>query len=253
MRKTCTQLAILVVAVLMVLPVAVTGQDTTNATVVPVTTATGAVSPVTTGIPPNTTATIPVSTTTTVSPANATPLSNTTTQTPTETVSATAVTSVVTTTTPVPVTSPVGQVAAGNVTVASSPLGASILIDGVYYGVTPANLTGIPAGNHMVRLALSGYYDYEGTLYVLPGQVTTEFGTLPPIGGPSYTRPLTVRATPVIVTTTEPEATVQPAATSSGGTLENPSVIGAIIGGIITAVIGAAATIFTHIWKTKKE
>ncbi len=251
MRNTCTQLVILVVAALMVLPVSVAGQDTMNATVVP-TTATGAATPVTTGVPPNTTATIPVTTSATVPLVNTTPVSNTTMQTPTETVPVTTATTVVTTAVPVTTIEQVTQVPVGNITVASSPLGASILIDGVYYGVTPANLTGIPAGNHMVRLALSGYYDYEGTLYVVPGQVTNDFGTLQPLGG-SYTRPLAVHATPLIVPTTGPAVTIQPTVTSPGGALENPSVIGAIIGGIITAVIGAAATIFTHIWKIKKE
>ncbi len=76
MKKTCTQLIILVVVALTVLPVSVAGQDTTNATVVPTATATASVSTVATTVPPNTTVTIPVTTATTVLPANTTPLSN---------------------------------------------------------------------------------------------------------------------------------------------------------------------------------
>jgi hypothetical protein len=130
----------------------------------------------------------------------------------------------------------------------SSPLGASILIDGRYYGTTPANLTSLPAGNHIIRLALSGYYDYEGTVYVLAGQTTHAFGTLQPLN--QYTAPPTAvptSAAPIII---EVPATVVP--TQTGGPLENPGVLVAVIG-VITACIGAAATVFSHIFKAKKE
>jgi len=65
-----------------------------------------------------------------------------------------------------------------NLVVYSSPSGASIWIDGKYYGITPAQLTNIPTGNHIIRLSLSGYYDYEGTVYVIADQVTHSTGTL---------------------------------------------------------------------------
>jgi hypothetical protein len=136
----------------------------------------------------------------------------------------------------------------GSMSVYSSPLGASILIDGRYYGTTPANLTSLPAGNHIIRLALSGYYDYEGTVYVLAGQTTHAFGTLQPLN--QYTAPPTAvptSAAPIII---EVPATVVP--TQTGGPLENPGVLVAVIG-VITACIGAAATVFSHIFKAKKE
>ena len=158
--------------------------------------------------------------------------------------------SLTTMTTPISPASPALQVSTGNISVASSPLGASILIDGVYYGTTPGNLTGIPAGNHIVRLTLSGYYDYEGTIYIVPGQIASVFGLLPPLSGTVLWNSQPV--TSVTVTTTPPSATVQTTQPSSGGIFENPTVIAAVIG-IITACIGAGATIFTHISKTKKE
>jgi hypothetical protein len=135
----------------------------------------------------------------------------------------------------------------GDIGVYSSPLGASILIDGRYYGTTPANLTAIPAGNHIIRLSLSGYYDYEGTVYVLAGQTNHAFGTLQPLN--QYTVPPTpvpTTAAPIIIEV--PTA----APTPSQGPLENPGVWVAIIG-VITATIGAAATVFSHIFKAKKE
>ncbi|MFA4860093.1 PEGA domain-containing protein [Methanoregula sp.] len=140
----------------------------------------------------------------------------------------------------------VTQASTGNLTTASSPLGASVLIDGVYHGVTPGTISGIAAGNHIVRLTLSGYYDYEGTIYVVPGQVTSVYGTLPPLRGQ------VVSTSTLTSSTTAPVATPVPTTTSSSGVFENPTVIAAIIG-IITASIGAAATVFTHVAKMKKE
>jgi hypothetical protein len=243
MKKIFLQLTILIVVALILSPVSAVGQNTSNSTIVPTTMVTGEVSTVTTQVSPNTTTTsVPVNVTTTVLPTTTTLLP-------------------VTTTAPVPSTSvttavPVSQdtqATVGNITVASSPLGASILIDGVYYGTTPGDFTGIPTGNHIVRLALSGYYDYEGTMYVVPGQETSVFGTLPPLTG-YYTQPPTQPANPVPTPTTVPAETVKltPTQTSSGGALENPTIIAAIIG-VITACIGAGATLYPHLSKMKKE
>jgi len=147
------------------------------------------------------------------------------------------------TTTPSPT-----QPNSGSVSVYSSPLGASVLIDGRYYGTTPANLTDISSGNHIIRLSLSGYYDYEGTIYVIPGQTNHAYGTLPPLGQFSTSpTPVPTTAVPIIV---QVPVTAEP--TQSQAPLENPGVIAAIIG-VITATIGAVATIFSHIFKAKKE
>ena len=130
------------------------------------------------------------------------------------------------------------QLLTGNVSVHSSPSGASILIDGIYVGTTPANVTNIGPGNHIIRLTLSGYYDYEGTIYVLAGQTANAFGTLPPL---NHYNP-TSAATPIVVAV---PVTAEP--TQSGGFLDN-SILVAIIG-VVTAVIGAVATLFSR----KKE
>ncbi len=146
------------------------------------------------------------------------------------------------------VTTPAGTPSnAGSVSVYSSPLGASVLIDGRYYGTTPANLTDIQPGNHIIRLSLSGYYDYEGTIYVLAGQTTHAYGTLPPLNQVISSNTVTPVATPIIVAV---PVTAEP--TPKQGAFENPGVIAAIIG-VITASIGAIATIFSHISKAKKE
>jgi len=243
-KKVSRYLTIFVMVAFIVVPVSVSGQNGTNSTIIPNTTDTVLESLTTTQVPVEATTTVPVTNTTTTAPANTTLIPNTT----GVTVNETTVATINGTTEPTPVTdaTTVAQVSSGTITAASSPLGASILIDGVYYGTTPVNLTGIPSGNHIVRLTLSGYYDYEGTTYVLPGQVTNVFGTLPPLAGAALVSP-DVTAAPVT-----PEATVQPTQTSSTGPLDNPAVIAAVIG-TVTACIGAGATIFTHYAKMKKE
>ncbi len=131
----------------------------------------------------------------------------------------------------------------GDVSVYSSPLGASILVDGKYYGTTPANLTGLSPGNHILRLALSGYYDYEGTIYIVKGETAHAFGILQPLNQ------LSSQQTYIPVTVV-PAATVTE--TEAKGILENSSVLVALIG-VITAAIAAAATIFSNWAKVKKE
>jgi hypothetical protein len=131
----------------------------------------------------------------------------------------------------------------GGIDVYSSPSGASILIDGVSYGTTPASLTGLAQGTHIIRLVQTGYYDYEGTIYIVPGQTAHAFGTLPPLAQ------ATASATPVpiaIVVTVAPTATTQ-----AGSILSNSSVLVALIG-VITALIAAGATMFTHLFKKKE-
>jgi hypothetical protein len=230
MKKICLSLLALVMVALMVVPVFGAGLNETNVT--PTTEIVGTTTeiPVTTEVVPEATT---VNTTTVVSTAATTS--------PTVTIAET--TAPVTTVTTVPVTT-AGQDTLGNITVASSPMGAAFLIDGVYRGITPLDLTGIPSGNHIVRLTLSGYYDYEGSVYVIPNQVTSVFGTLHPVGSTSAVV-ITAAATPE-VTTPGPTVTTQPSET--GDVFENPTVLAAIIG-IVTASIGAIATIFPHIKK----
>jgi hypothetical protein len=138
------------------------------------------------------------------------------------------------------------QPSSGNVTVHSSPPGASILIDGVYQGTTPFTVSGLNQGNHIIRLALSGYYDYEGTIYIIAGQTTNAFGTLPPLNQISSQNTVSPVATPIVIAV---PVTAEP--TQKPGGLDN-SILVAIIG-VITAVIGAGATLLSHMSKTKKE
>jgi hypothetical protein len=146
-----------------------------------------------------------------------------------------------------PVTTLTVQTSPGTVMIYSSPSGAAILIDGDYQGTTPANITRMVSGYHVLTLTLSGYYDYSSKVYIPEGKDTTLFGTLNPVGLP----PVQVTS-PLITTTPEPAITVNVSPTPGSGVLENPGVLVAIIG-VITASIGAIATIFSHIFKAKKE
>jgi len=139
------------------------------------------------------------------------------------------------------------QTSTGNIMVYSSPSGAAILIDGDYQGTTPANITRMASGYHVLTLTLSGYYDYSSKVYIPEGKDTKLFGTLNPVGLP----PVQVTS-PSITTSPEPAITGVVSPTPGSGVLENPGVLVAIIG-VITATIGAIATIFSHIFKAKKE
>lgn len=239
MKNTCTHLLALVLVALMIVPVFAADTNATN------TSPTSGVTETTTSA---TTTTVAPATTETVSETTVAPINTTTTVTAVTTESVNA-----TTATTAPVTTAVTTVSGaaedtlGEITAASSPLGAALLIDGAYYGTTPVTLNNIPVGNHIVRLTLSGYYDYEGSIYVTPDKVTNVFGTLQPVGSSvAIITPAATNAEPVAT------VTVQATQTSAGGIFDSPTVIAAIIG-IITACIGAGATIFTHIAKTKKE
>lgn len=155
------------------------------------------------------------------------------------TTTAAATQPVITTASPAPVAGTTGEVM-----VYSSPTGASILIDGVYCGTTPGKVSDIPAGNHILRLTLSGYHDYEGSIYVLAGQTTQGYGTLQPL---SQIIVAPTGAPTAVVTVFVPVMTVipEPDDEDDKGLLGNSSIIVALIG-VITALIAAVASIFSR-------
>ena len=249
MKSTCAHLILLfAIALMIVAPVLADDTNTTNTTTTVATTV--ETTPVTTA---ETTPATSIPTTTMVATTTS-PAEQTTTAPPATTGTTAPVTTITTVATTV-TTAPVSTVSTGEISVASSPLGAAILIDGVYRGTTPVNVTGLASGTHMLQLELSGYNDYEGTIYVVAGQSSPVYGTLHPMGGTSsqiIVATASAPATTVAPVTTVPQTTSTTSAASSESPLENPTVLAALIG-IITAAIGAGATIFTHNASLKKE
>jgi len=56
----------------------------------------------------------------------------------------------------------------GNIYAASTPSGADLFIDGIYYGTTPRIVRNVPPGLRTIRLSLDGYRDYEQKVTVKP-------------------------------------------------------------------------------------
>ncbi|MDD1683768.1 MAG: PEGA domain-containing protein [Methanoregula sp.] len=242
---------VLLSLLLMVLPISAANDTAPASNATPATTVvstlttnTTTVVTVVTTLTPNAT---PATTVATTMTSNTTPTATKTTATPRKTTvaatrTATAVTTAVLT---ISVTE---TPTIGSVMVYSSPTGASILIDGVYRGTTPKNVDGVSAGNHILRLSLSGYYDYEGSIYIVPGKTAQGYGTLQPLSLVTSAVPTPTVVVPVIV----PVITATPEPTRDAGLLGNSSVLVAIIG-VITALIAAGASVFAHIKPPKKE
>ncbi|MFA4876557.1 MAG: PEGA domain-containing protein [Methanoregula sp.] len=60
----------------------------------------------------------------------------------------------------------------GQVSVVSSPPGASVFLDNVFKGVTPVTLHDVPEGSHIISLKLQGYSDAVQTITVTGGKST---------------------------------------------------------------------------------
>ena len=63
------------------------------------------------------------------------------------------------------------------VTIESTPGGASLFINGKSEGVTPARLT-LPFGNSNIKLTRNGYADYNGVIHVTEGQDVYRFSLI---------------------------------------------------------------------------
>ncbi|MEN6610298.1 MAG: PEGA domain-containing protein [Methanoregulaceae archaeon] len=64
------------------------------------------------------------------------------------------------------------QSGTGIINITSSPSGADIYIDDIYYGFTPKTIGNQPAGVHAVRLILAGEMSWEGNVTVNSGEET---------------------------------------------------------------------------------
>ncbi|HJJ54850.1 MAG TPA: PEGA domain-containing protein [Methanocorpusculum sp.] len=58
----------------------------------------------------------------------------------------------------------------GTIHVTSSPVGATVTVDGTYYGTTPISVPNLNAGSHTVKVSAAGYEDNVQTVNVNAGQ-----------------------------------------------------------------------------------
>ncbi|MDD1653184.1 MAG: PEGA domain-containing protein [Methanomicrobiales archaeon] len=136
-------------------------------------------------------------------------------------------------TTVIPTSTATTAVTKGNVIIHSNPLGATVFLDGLYRGETPLEVSGITAGFHSLKMTMEGRYDYDGSVTAVAGETVTAFGSLP-------------KQEAYVIS----EGTPLPATTTSAPGDGNPLASPVVIGGAITAAIGALVTIYTQ--KTKK-
>jgi hypothetical protein len=77
----------------------------------------------------------------------------------------------------------------GSIYAVSLPQGASVYVDGQYYGPAPQIASGLTPGYHQVRLSLQGFQDWAGQVLVTAGTTTTVSQTLyaTPTTSPTFT------------------------------------------------------------------
>jgi len=63
----------------------------------------------------------------------------------------------------------------------SNPSSADVYINGVYKGKTPLSLTDLSSGTYNVKISLSGYEEYNETVYLAPGDLKQINVTLKPM------------------------------------------------------------------------
>lgn len=86
----------------------------------------------------------------------------------------------------------------GELTIRTTPPGASVFLDGSNVGVSPVHLTEIPAGIHQVRAVFPGYSDWRADVEILPSSTKKLVGDLSPLSQekPTEKRKLLVELIP---------------------------------------------------------
>ncbi len=117
--------------------------------------------------------------------------------------------------TPVPTATPA---LVGWVTIASTPMGASVSMDGKALGTTPLAGIEISSGtSHTVKVTMAGYEPYTTSVTVSPGEESAVDATLTPI----------VTTVPTTEPTPEPTVTIQPIGSDKGWFRINCNINGA--------------------------
>lgn len=95
----------------------------------------------------------------------------------------------------------------GTVSVFSTPAGATVYIDGVYYGSAPVTADLAPA-SHAIKVSLAGYNDYIASVSVAAGQSLPLYVTLVQASGTftATTAPTLMQATTTTTVSLPPQA-----------------------------------------------
>ena len=75
----------------------------------------------------------------------------------------------------------------GSIYVSSTPSGASVYLDDKYVGNSPKTISGVVKGAHTLKLEKSGYYPWESSVTVNPGQTSYVYPTLQAYAAPTGT------------------------------------------------------------------
>ncbi len=86
--------------------------------------------------------------------------------------------------------------ATGSVSVATSPRGASISIDGVERGISPATIPGLSPGSHTLLVKMEGYQDLSVPVTVVQGETRDYALVLTPLAGAGTQAPAQPGKTP---------------------------------------------------------
>jgi hypothetical protein len=85
----------------------------------------------------------------------------------------------------------------GSLSLASSPAGADVYIDGSYRGITPVTLSGLTSGSHTIVISQYGYTDYSTTATIYAEQTRTVSVTLISSSpAPAHTGSITITSSP---------------------------------------------------------
>lgn len=77
----------------------------------------------------------------------------------------------------------------GSLTVATSPAGATIFIDGVQRGISPATIPNLPQGGHTLKVTMDGYVDRMAPVTVTAGQTKAYTFDLSPLAAAGTATP----------------------------------------------------------------
>lgn len=84
--------------------------------------------------------------------------------------------------------------AVGSLSVATTPAGASIFVDGIQRGISPATIPDLSPGIHTVFLKLDGYQDLSAPVTIITGQTQTYATGLLPVATPQPALPAATRS-----------------------------------------------------------